>query len=82
MGCHFLFFFLLSWAVFLFLTLGSFRYQSTSRHGTRCCFLAQPYLNHIEKTQLRTDMPRRQTKRTENIQDNNEGPSRFTFVSL
>ena len=66
MGCLFLFFFL---GRFLFLTLGSFRCQSTSRHGTRCCFLAQPCLNHIEKTQLRTDM---QTKRTEDTQDNND----------
>ena len=56
----------------MFLTLGSFRCQSTSRHGTRCCFLAQPCLHHIEKTQLRTDMPRRQTKRTEDTQDNND----------
>ena len=63
---------LLSWVFFLFLTLGSFRCQSTSRHGTRCCFLAQPYLNHIKRTQLRTDMPCRQTKKTENTQDCND----------
>ena len=56
----------------MFSTVGSFRCQSTSRHGTRCCFLAQPYLNHIQKTQLRTDMPRRQTKKTENTQDSND----------
>ena len=64
--------FLLSWSVLLFSTLGSFRCQSTSRHGNRCCFLAQPYLNHIKKTQLRTDMPRRQTKKTENTQGGND----------
>ena len=55
------------------LTLGSVRCQSTSCHGTRCCFLAQPYLNHIKKkTQLRTDMPRRQMKRTETTEDKND----------
>ena len=52
-------------SIFLFLTLGSFRCQSTSRYGTQCCFLAQPYLNHIKKTQLQTDMMRRQTEKTE-----------------
>ena len=71
MGCLFLFLFFLL-GRFFFLTLGSLRCQSTSCHGTRCCFLAQPCLNHIEKTQLRTDIPRRQTKRTEDTQDNND----------
>ena len=54
------------------LPVGSFGCQSTSRHGTWCCFLAQPWLNCWQKTQVRTDMRRRQKKRTESTEDNND----------
>ena len=71
------FFFSSFLGVFLVFNTGSFGCQSTSRHGTRCCFLAQPYLNHITETQLRTDMLRRQTKTTENTQDSNNALTLF-----
>ena len=47
--------------------------EALEQKKNRCCFLAQPYLNHSKKkTQLRTDMPRRQTKRTKTTEDKND----------
>ena len=52
------------------LPVGSFGCQSTSRHGTRCCFLAQPCSNHCQETQVRRHAASAE-KGTESTDNNN-----------